>query len=326
MAKVTANCAKRLGCKFVVDIGSGLGHLGRILAFHYGLQVCCLEEQICLTEKAKNIDEQLRKLFEKSGRNIVPPVHINKSINTALDQNELIKILLDAFGLQFKEELEFGLVGLHPCGDLGPTLMRLLVNCPNAVFINVVGCCYMKLTEESSGYIQGYPMSCFVTGEINTKNLSYEAREVSCHALEMYCDRLKKGCVDDLKIHCYRSTLECILIRHWPHLKHSGLKSIKHTQDMSFEKYAVEAVEKLAISLPAQELLSVDVEKRLLQWKNVVVFYSLRLMLAPLVESAILLDRLLFMEENGLPAMLIPAFDPQFSPRNHILLALKENK
>jgi hypothetical protein len=32
------------------------------------------------------------------------------------------------------------------------------------------------------------------------KSLSYEAKEVCCHALEMYCERLKKGCVDDLKV------------------------------------------------------------------------------------------------------------------------------
>ena len=37
----------------------------------------------------------------------------------------------------------------------------------------------------------------------------------------------------------------------------------------------------------------------LLQWKRVVIFYTLRLLLAPLVETILLLDRLLFLKELG---------------------------
>lgn len=50
-----------------------------------------------------------------------------------------------AFGIS-GEHFTFGMVGLHPCGDLTPILMHLFVQCPNAKFINIVGCCYMKLT------------------------------------------------------------------------------------------------------------------------------------------------------------------------------------
>jgi len=53
LPQVTQNSAAQVGCEYIVDIGSGLGHLGRILALHHGLRVCCLEEQICLTEKAR---------------------------------------------------------------------------------------------------------------------------------------------------------------------------------------------------------------------------------------------------------------------------------
>ena len=37
----------------------------------------------------------------------------------------------------------------------------------------------------------------------------------------------------------------------------------------------------------------------LLQWKRVVIFYTLRLLLAPLVETILLLDRLLYLKELG---------------------------
>lgn len=38
------------------------------------------------------------------------------------------------------------LVGLHACGDLTPTLLRVFINCPAVAGLASVACCYMKLT------------------------------------------------------------------------------------------------------------------------------------------------------------------------------------
>ena len=52
------------------------------------------------------------------------------------------------------------------------------------------------------------------------------------------------------------------------------------------------------------------------QWKRVVVFYVLRLLLAPLWEALLLLDRLLYLRELGYRrSRLVPLFDPTLSPR-----------
>jgi len=40
-------------------------------------------------------------------------------------------------------------------------------------------------------------------------------------------------------------------------------------------------------------------QMNLLQWKRVVIFYTLRLLLAPLVETILLLDRLIYLKELG---------------------------
>lgn len=87
---------------------------------------------------------------------------------------------------------EYGLVGLHPCGNLGPLLLKHFINFMKAKFICLVGCCFMKLTPD------GYPMSQYVKGL--DSDLSYFSREISCHAIEVYCDRLKKGDYEDLKV------------------------------------------------------------------------------------------------------------------------------
>ena len=49
---------------------------------------------------------------------------------------------------------KFILVGLHTCGDLGPTMFRVFSQCDQMVGLVSVGCCYMKLTCSSPGLSQ----------------------------------------------------------------------------------------------------------------------------------------------------------------------------
>lgn len=102
------------------------------------------------------------------------------------------------------------------------------------------------------------------------------------------------------------------------------------------------AVANLSITLNDDELESEQVQLDLAIWNHVVIFYTLRLMFAPLVESIILYDRLLYLMEKGnltkmnwkiieiiilifigSDASIKIVFDPTISPRNHILIAGK---
>ena len=110
---------------------------------------------------------------------------------------------------------KFVVVGLHTCGDLAPTILRLFAQSPEVVAVASVGCCYMKLTDLAinpkcggklpgnetasfySGEAQpneeiprGYPMSRFMQTECCLK-LSYEARELACHSVESIKAKLK---------------------------------------------------------------------------------------------------------------------------------------
>lgn len=52
MSELTAKIANELNVEYIVDFGSGLGHLARFLAYGYGLNVCCVEKEQSLTDKA----------------------------------------------------------------------------------------------------------------------------------------------------------------------------------------------------------------------------------------------------------------------------------
>ncbi|KAI5106199.1 protein RRNAD1 isoform X1, partial [Silurus meridionalis] len=247
----------------------------------------------------------------------------------------------DSCSIKEPLSLDFVLTGLHACGDLSATLLRHFANCPHVRGITSVACCYMKITTKENstppGVIlpsqtdntneepqleYGYPMSEWVR-ELPGHMLSYKAREGACHAVEDYIHRLRDESML-LKTHCYRATLECIIREERPHLRRAGIQTIKKAHMLSFAEYARLGLSR--VGLPADLTFDpASVESMLEQQGRVVIYFSLALLLAPVVEALVLLDRVLFLQERGFQSQLIPLFDPAFSPRNLVLVAMKKD-
>uniref|UniRef100_A0A672RPY6 Ribosomal RNA adenine dimethylase domain containing 1 n=1 Tax=Sinocyclocheilus grahami TaxID=75366 RepID=A0A672RPY6_SINGR len=67
----------------------------------------------------------------------------------------------------------------------------------------------------------------------------------------------------------------------------------------------------------------VSVDAMLAHQGKVVAYFSLVLLLAPVVETVVLLDRMIFLQERE--SKLIPLFDAAFSPRNLVLVAVEHD-
>lgn len=207
----------------------------------------------------------------------------------------------------------FGIIGLHPCGDLASILINFFHENVEPRFLNLVGCCYFKITttataadgcdtNENAIRINsiGYPLSDYLLKNTDRKwhHLSFEAREISCHAIEVYAKRLSQNNYDNLRVHSYRAAVEKIICKYWPERKHSGLRSIKRLT--TFRVYCQQAVSHLdGLQIPDDDIESADTMENLNNWKLIVIFYTIRLMLAPIIESVILNDRLLCLIERG---------------------------
>ncbi|XP_030606000.1 methyltransferase-like protein 25B [Archocentrus centrarchus] len=235
---------------------------------------------------------------------------------------------------------DFVLTGLHACGDLSATLLRHFVNCPYVRGITSVACCYMKITtkenptppglvipptpptssQESVCSEFGYPMSSWVWG-LPGHQLSYKAREGACHAVEDYVRRLREGS-ELLRTHCYRAMLETFIRDTRPDLRRAGIQTIKKSHLLPFTEYARLGLARVSLP-PELPLDPVRVETMLKEQGRVVVYFSLTLLLAPVVETMVLLDRMIYLQENGVDSQLVPLFNPNFSPRNFVLVALK---
>ncbi|XP_076750959.1 methyltransferase-like protein 25B [Xylocopa sonorina] len=333
IAQVCAGCAYKANCKCIVDIGSGMGHLARILAFQYGLNVTCIEQDCTLLQQARKWDQELSVSIRKHIPNFYQkcPQHFTAKLESSnLVESELVSQLKGLFQKEFdltEAETKFGLIGLHPCGDLAPILLKLYSSRSEAKFICIVGCCYMKLTihSEISG-LKGYPLSKYLLLRKN-HSLTYTSLEVACHAIEKYCDKLKNGNYEDLIVHTYRAALEIILIKKCEKLRHSQLRNVKVSRGMSFEQYCKTATSHFDTCWQPQDsdINNTEITGFLNRWQQVITFGSLRMLLAPLVETIVLYDRFLYLSEQHLTPTLKPVFDSRLSPRNLVLMSRKNN-
>jgi len=321
----------------LIDVGAGVGHLARYLAYAHKLQVACVDCNSDFTDAANKFDSQLeqsvdrlRDKLEKQNQNLqeshqklpdIPdtckPVHVTSYLDPAMDLDAFHTILAKKFCTS-DIDLRYGIVGLHTCGDLACVLIKVFINDPKAVMLHSVGCCYMKVQQH-------FPMSHYVS-TINTNwKFNYTNAELACHAIEMYRDRLCAGEQDKLKVHCYRAVLEKILVTKDQSLRHTILKTVARAHQISFQDYAIKATSNLTVKFGPEEFCTDEINEELESWWKVVVYYTIRLSLAPVLETVILLDRCISLYENGHSSLLIPLFDPVLSPRNNIIFAAKNS-
>ncbi|NWW20949.1 RRNAD protein, partial [Falcunculus frontatus] len=213
------------------------------------------------------------------------------------------------------------LTGLHACGDLGPALLCHFARSPAVAAVALAGCCYMKLSTapQPPGCPPGYPLSASVAA-LPGHQLSYRAREAACHALEEYEGRLRGGSAH-LRAHCYRAVLESLIRAADPGRRHLGLQPGRKAHALSFPQYAHLGLPLAGLDPVGVPLDSGAVGAMLEQQHKVVAFCTLGQLLAPVVETLILLDRLLYLREQGFHCALVPLFNPRFSPRNLVLVA-----
>nr|XP_008262522.1 methyltransferase-like protein 25B isoform X2 [Oryctolagus cuniculus] len=307
------------GCTQVVDVGSGQGHLSRFMALGLGLTVKSIEGDQRLVERAQRLDQELLQALEKEERRNPQvrsgPRHCPHHVVRWVDPTALCEELLRPLEKPARGGARLLLTGLHACGDLSAALLRHFCCCPEVVALASVGCCYMKLSDPG-----GYPLSQWVAG-LPGHTLPYRLREGACHALEEYAVRLQKA-GPGLRTHCYRAALETVIRRAQPELRRPGVQGIPRVHELKIEEYVQRGLQRVGLD-PQLPLNLAALQAHQAQENRVVAFFSLALLLAPLVETLILLDRLLYLQEHGFHAELLPIFSPELSPRNLVLVATK---
>lgn len=284
--------------KQVVDIGGGIGLLAQTLSNQFQLNVCSVDMDPILQETGR----------ERNRKNAKSPNHLVQYHNFKVEENGEFEKLLTPDSLS---------VGLHTCGSLALDIIRSHVKNRVRGLINF-GCCYHKLDN--------------VPGFQNLSSFAQEEGQIwlSKFALTLSCRAHKKLSEKDYdlkqKVKFYRYAFHILL--HEKYGIHEEIflgNSHARLYKESFGTYALEQFSRIPVALKhtKEELedFSNDPELSLLI-KKMIAAGTIRNALGRVLELYLLLDRAIYLEEQGYKVKLQTFFDEELSPRNIGIMAL----
>ncbi|XP_065145975.1 probable methyltransferase-like protein 25 isoform X2 [Paramisgurnus dabryanus] len=220
------------------------------------------------------------------------------------------------------------LVGLHTCGDLAPSTLRMFSAKNELRAVCSVGCCYHLLSEEfdpdRQGCVDGvcgFPMSQFLKDQ--SCFCGRNARMSACLALE----RVSAGGGLPMESLFYRAVLHVILRDHYDCYKSEKRVGNVYSKASSFVDYVRRALRKLDLddAKLSDSIIQSYHEHYSPRMNEMVAFNMLKVTLAPCIEGLILLDRLCYLkeQENVSHSALVQLFDPLQSPRCYAVVGIK---
>ncbi|XP_010885645.2 methyltransferase-like protein 25 isoform X2 [Esox lucius] len=269
--------------------------------------------------KRENIERKARNWVNSDGMSggiLYSPLTSYVTAETEL--KEIIGELKDAV-----------MVGLHTCGDLAPSTLRMFVAKRELLSVCNVGCCYHLLSEEfdptrqegPGGSVYGFPLSRFLREQ--SWFCGRNARMSACLSLE----RIVQGQGIQMESLFYRAVLHVILRDHYSSFKSEKRVGNVYSKAASFVDYVRRALRRLDLD---ESKLSDSViqgyydtyQPRMVEME---AFNMLKVMLAPCIEGLILLDRLCYLkeQEDVTFSALVQLFDPLLSPRCYGIVGVK---
>lgn len=288
--------------EYVVDIGGGVGHLSRVLSLYHSIPSVSLDRDAYFQSIGK---ERLEKFRHPEGA--APIRFVNVTFGTGEEKEKLREV--------FRPE-SFSL-GLHTCGGLANHLIQNTLDHQSAGLLSF-GCCYHRLNPESE-----FPLSHFYRDN-NLPGLNLYALSLATRS-HAQMDRSTYDTKERVKYYRYALHLflmkyfnnkfftdvgECHIRTYWAPFagyirsKLSELKLDHQFTDEDFENFYQDP--------------SVQRELRVMWLCNLI-----RWQLGRALEVYLLLDRVLYLEENGYNVKIEQYFEESLSPRNIGILATR---
>ncbi|RKP39289.1 methyltransferase domain-containing protein [Dimargaris cristalligena] len=314
LAYFISQLARREEVGLIADLGAGQGYLSRTLVYQYDhpvlaidsnqIQTCGAERQLQRTEKFVN---KTKKPLSASGDQISPG---DAPTNSPAPQPWLV-------------------CGLHACGNLSNVMLKWFVKSTAKCVVNV-GCCYnmMGLTEGTISYCPFFPISQELTHKGAT--LSVNALKLACQAPTRWADQTTTA-IGNFERHYFRALLHYAMVDRGLVQPNDPFPVVGRLSKTAFANFSTYAQRALPHHGPAQlsnsplkvgDLAYYDTKLRP-QAARMAIVWTLKALLSPCIESLIILDRCLYLVEQGCQVDLVPLVDPNVSPRNIVIMATK---
>ncbi len=280
------------GFKKVVDIGGGVGHMSRTLAHYHGIPCVSLD----INKDFQDIGKKRLQKFPlpKNANEVEFITHdFSKNLNESLTKKIFSK---DSFS-----------IGLHTCGPLANHHLDIHLKEQTSGILNF-GCCYNRLNPSLD------------------LNLSQKAKENPINFSDFSLTLSARGHdsmdIEDFKfkkrVKYYRYGLHLLLTEL---LKRDDIYAVgdshKRYYEMSFPEFIHHKLSELEIEhqLNKEELQQFFNDKQVIL-RDMFLANIIRWQLGRILELHILLDRVLYLRENGVKATIKRYFHSHLSPRN----------
>ncbi|AAG10818.1 Hypothetical protein [Arabidopsis thaliana] len=349
LSSVVSSVVKSVGAPTVVDVGAGQGYLAQVLSFQYKHSVVAIDSSShhgkVTDARAARIKKHFAAQMRKSGSgNKCPDVPM--TITCRVLSTEMLKALTDVHlekdetdssGSALNEEgqsrsqsssdanrsCSLVLAGLHACGDLSVTMLRTFMECEEVKALVSIGCCYNLLSEKSSEDSCskcGYPMSAGLRSL--GFSLGKNARDLACQSAERWSSLGEDAGLQNFELHSFRAAFQMFTV---DTVDKKPMRQTSLNSDMcsSFEKFCLSAFSRLNLEHPRDLDLNATWNEADAFTELIGPYWSIRAALGPVLETLILLDRLMFLQEQGdsIKVVMLPIFDPTISPRNVAIIA-----
>lgn len=290
--------------EYVVDIGGGVGHLSRVLSHYHCIPSISLDRD---PHFQKIGFERLSKYRKIEGSRDVRFVNI--AFGEKADEENLKNIFMPkAFSL-----------GLHTCGPLSNVVIQKSIDYKITGLLNF-GCCYHRLNPETD-----YPLSNYYKENHFLKfNLFSLCLATRSHAEMSFSDYRTKE-----RVKSYRYALHLFLMTYFNNKFCTEVGECHvRTYWEPFANYIKNKLTELNIEHTfTDEDFNLFYEDPKIQKKLRVMWLCniIRWQLGRVLEVYLLLDRCLYLEEQGFEVKIEQYFQEALSPRNIGILALLKN-
>lgn len=250
------------------------------------------------------------------------------------------------------------LAGLHTCGDLGPSCLRIYNSSEHMMSVCNIGCCYNMLNEKYDKFTHKriarerdersrLPERCAADVPLDTLNafgfpmsqhLDERKMVLGRNARMLSCQSIDRTVAQHAKPHShlfYRALLELLIAQNFP--EYTNLIEVGKLKPCStFAEYTRKS-SKRNVHINFDSMTDDELNRfhadHITDEKKLHLFYLLRLSLAAVIETVILLDRLLYLleiderrnsdGESKRHSYMVRFFDPVISPRCYGLVGIK---
>lgn len=333
MSSYIHHLATKNSIQHVVDVGCGLGYLDHVLAHVYGYQILGIECSEAFAHKAEVRGSNLGQLLnnQSTGHLFTCALKLKESTESC----QQFQLAVASYLTPSLQPLM--MIGLHCCGDLTPTMLRFFLQLDSVQTLICASCCYHKMEyNDSKQRFTNFPLSQAAQTALASASGGMSQKHLNIYAMRLAAQETRSRwflqTAEEQNFHtknvAFRGLLQILLEQHGiKHAKH-GCRVTRKADFATADSYINAVLSKLQITSDTQvqklrtEFLSLCEQNRK-YFGFIEPITSLQVLLQPVLESLIHLDRLAFLQEQGTKADLVPIFDENISPRNFVLVAQK---